>query len=206
EGRHQLNLLVGKRTYFTASQGQNTDCHTFAQHWDGKDCSECAKLQRPRQRVITIGLHIVHVNGLSFEQTSADNRAPSSLDRNTFPKFLGLQIFIVTGSQTVGLAFWLPNVRNFRLTQASGRLHERVQHHLQVKRRTTDNLQHVSGRGLLLKRLAQFTKETRVLNGDNGFRREDLSQRDLLVRKRLHFLSVDVYGADKIALLEHRHR
>jgi hypothetical protein len=44
-----------------------------------------------------------------------------------------------------------PNICSFGLAKPGCRLDQRVKHGLQVEGRTTDNLEHVSGRGLLLK-------------------------------------------------------
>ena len=50
-----------------------------------------------------------------------------------------------------------PYARPFRITQATRQFNKRVEHHLQIKSRTTDNLEHVGGRGLLRKRLVALT-------------------------------------------------
>ena len=39
---------------------------------------------------------------------------------------------------------------------------------MQFERRPTDDLKHVSGRGLLLERFAQLVEQPRVLDGDDG--------------------------------------
>jgi hypothetical protein len=53
-------------------------------------------------------------------------------------------------------------------TKASRRLDKRVKHGLQIERRATDDLEHVSGGGLLLQRVAQFVEQPRVLDGNDG--------------------------------------
>ena len=57
---------------------------------------------------------------------------------------------------------------------------QRVEHGLQVEGRAADDLEHVGGRGLLLKRFAQFVEQPRVLDGDDGLIGEVSDQRDLL--------------------------
>src|SRR5215470_198816 len=60
-------------------------------------------------------------------------------------------------------------------------IQDRVKHRRQIARRRIDDLQDLSGRGLLLQRLARLGEEPRVLHRDNRLRREILQQRDLLV-------------------------
>ena len=42
---------------------------------------------------------------------------------------------------------------HIRLAQPDRRLHQRIQHHLEIKRRAADDLEHVGGGCLLLQRL-----------------------------------------------------
>ena len=64
----------------------------------------------------------------------------------------------------------------FRVAQPTSRHHQCVEHCLQIERRTADDLEHVGGRRLLLKRLAQFIEQPRVLDGDDGLGREILNE------------------------------
>ena len=77
----------------------------------------------------------------------------------------------------------------FRLAQPSSRLHQCVEHCLQIERRTADDLEHVGGGRLLLKRFAQFVEQPRVLDGDDGLGGEARDQRDLLIGKGTNFLA-----------------
>ena len=73
-----------------------------------------------------------------------------------------------------------------------GGFRERVQHCLQVKCRAANDLQYIGSCRLLLQRLAQFFQQPRILDGDDGLSSEVLHQRDLLVGKWLHLLTVNV--------------
>ena len=59
-----------------------------------------------------------------------------------------------------------------------------------IECRTADDFEHVGGRGLLLKRFAQFVEQPRVLNGDDGLGGEVRDQLDLLVGEGTNFLAV----------------
>ena len=63
-----------------------------------------------------------------------------------------------------------------------------LEHRLQIRPASCDDLQHLGGRGLLLQRLAeivgalaQLVEQPRVLDGDDGLGGEVLHQLDLLV-------------------------
>ena len=59
--------------------------------------------------------------------------------------------------------------------------------------------------GEIVRALAQFVEQPRVLDGDDGLGGEVLHQRNLLVGKRPDLLAVDGYCADQLVLLEHWH-
>ena len=66
-----------------------------------------------------------------------------------------------------------------------------LEHRLKFAGRTTDDLEHLGGRGLLLQRFAQLVEQPRVLDGDDGLSGEVLDQLDLLVGERPDLLAVD---------------
>src|SRR6516164_7875686 len=94
------------------------------------------------------------------------------------------------------------NRRTFSI--ASRRFHERIEHRLQVERRTADDLEHVGGRGLLLQRLAQLVQQARVLDGNDGLVGEALDQLYLLVGEWADLLAVDNDSARQLGFLQHR--
>src|SRR4029077_12311650 len=63
-------------------------------------------------------------------------------------------------------------------------LQHSLEHRLQLTRRAANNLEHIGGRRLLLKRFSQLVEQPRILYGDDGLGGEVLHQRDLLVGKR----------------------
>jgi hypothetical protein len=83
---------------------------------------------------------------------------------------------------------------------------------IELPRRARYDAQHLRRRRLLLKRLGeiiralvQLVEQPRVLDGDDGLAGEARDQRDLLVGKRAHLLTVQGEHADQLVLLEHRH-
>src|SRR5258707_441514 len=97
----------------------------------------------------------------------------------------------------------LKNRAGMGTAEGNGRFHERVEHSLQIEGRTADHLQHVSSRGLLLKRFAevvgalvQLLEQAGVLDGDDGLLGEVAYQIDLLVGEGTHFLPENRDGAN----------
>ena len=81
----------------------------------------------------------------------------------------------------------------------------RVKYGLKIAGRTTNNLEHIGGCGLLLQRLAQLVEQARVLDGDDGLGGEARQQLDLPIGERANLLALDADGADQLAVFEHRH-
>ena len=79
-----------------------------------------------------------------------------------------------------------------RLAKSGGRFDKRIQDGLQVERRTTDDLEHIGSRRLLLQRFAQFAKQPRVLDRDDSLSGEVFNQLDLVVGERTHILAIDI--------------
>ena len=91
-----------------------------------------------------------------------------------------------------------------RRRRSGGLVEDGVEHRREVAGRGIDDLQHLSGRGLLLQGLAGLGDQTRVLDRDDRLRGEILQQCDLLVGKRAHFFTVEGQGAEQSAILAKR--
>ena len=83
------------------------------------------------------------------------------------------------------------DVAELGVADANGLLQHGREHRLKFAGRTADDLQHLGGRDLLLKRFAQFTQQPRILDGNDGLGSEVFDQIDLLVCEGLHFLPID---------------
>src|SRR5262249_2637090 len=82
-----------------------------------------------------------------------------------------------------------------------------------VRGRIADYLEHFARRGLLFQRfgqivgaLAQFVEQPRVLDGDDGLRREVFYKLNLLVGKWPNFPPIQIDASDKLAFLDHWHQ
>src|SRR5262249_46309989 len=103
-----------------------------------------------------------------------------------------------------------PDVDHFGTAKLRSRLHQGVEHRLQIESRPTDDLQYVGRRSLLLERFRKFVRaifelvqQSRILNRDCGLRGEVFDKLDLLVRKRANFLTINDYDADQLVVLDH---
>jgi hypothetical protein len=99
-----------------------------------------------------------------------------------------------------------------RLAQASRARNHRVQHRLNVGWRAAYHAQDVGRGGLLFQRfrqiiraLAQFVEQPRILDGDDGLAGEACHQLDLLIGEGTNFLTEDGDGPNQVIILEHRH-
>ncbi len=99
-----------------------------------------------------------------------------------------------------------PQTTECGLAKTDGLVEHRIEHRREVAGRAVDDLQHLGGRGLLLQGLARLGEQPDVLNRNNRLVGEGLEQVDLRLRKR-HDLAPR-YGdrADRIAVLQDRHR
>src|SRR5216684_6807316 len=77
------------------------------------------------------------------------------------------------------------------LADASGVLQHGLEHGLQLSRRAADDLQHISGGGLLLEGFAQFPEQPRIFDGDDSLLGEVGDEFGLLYSKRLDLLAVN---------------
>src|SRR5262249_33292262 len=109
----------------------------------------------------------------------------------------------VAGFKVISFAHRSAYDRRVRLAQLGGRLDQRVEHRLQIKRRAADDFEHVRRGGLLLQRLPQLVEQAGVFDGDDGLGGEILDQLDLFVGERPHLLAKEIEGADQLALLQH---
>ena len=108
---------------------------------------------------------------------------------------------VATQPETLSSSRW--NSLHIGLTQPRRRFDQCIEDSLQVEGRAADDLEHIGGGGLLLERLAQLVEQPRVLDGDDGLRREVVDQLDLLFGKRANLLPVDGNGTDQTTVLEH---
>src|SRR5262249_2751837 len=80
----------------------------------------------------------------------------------------------VMGSKNEPFALSQEQYRVECIAQPRGRLGQSLEHRLQIECRAADDLEHVSGGGLLLQRFAQLVEQARVLDGDDSLARKAL--------------------------------
>ena len=126
---------------------------------------------------------------------------------------LGLRCTVRTRHKAVDLALAYCDRCVIGAAKPGGRFDYCVQHRLDIRGRAADNLQHVAGRGLVLERFleiaragVQFVEQADILDRDDGLVGEGLKQVDLPLRKRLDLAARYGDCADRIAVLQDRHR
>src|SRR5262249_40064940 len=96
-------------------------------------------------------------------------------------------------------------------TNSRGALHNRVKHRLNICRRATDDAEHLGGRGLILKGLAQFCiallqflEQPHVLDRNDCLIGKGLEQLDLFLCKGTDFCPANVDRSDGNSLSKQR--
>src|SRR6516165_3374715 len=97
----------------------------------------------------------------------------------------------VSRDGAIGRALLAMHRRHVGIAQPRRRFRQRIEYRLQIKSRTADNFEHIRGCRLLLEGLSQFGQEPCILDGDHSLSCKVLYQRDLLVGKWLHLLTVN---------------
>ncbi len=83
-------------------------------------------------------------------------------------------------------------------------VHDRLEHRLRVRRRTSDHAEHLRGRGLPLERLLGLVEQAHVLDRDYRLVGEGLEQRDLVIGERRGLRRRNDDRADEVSLAQHR--
>ena len=98
--------------------------------------------------------HVSDMHGLSFQYRSPDDT--SSPMCGTVLNAPLLPADTVSGRQMVGLTLLARYDGHIGFAQVGRQFGQRIQHGLQIEGRAADDLEHVGGGGLLLKRFAQL--------------------------------------------------
>ncbi len=117
------------------------------------------------------------------------------------------------GSNAVHLAVAAVDRAITRIAQPGCRFGDGIEDRLQVEGRAADDLEHVAGCGLVFERLlkiaralAQFVEQADILDGDDGLVGEGLEQLDLRFGECFDPVARHGDRAERIAVLQHRHR
>jgi hypothetical protein len=109
------------------------------------------------------------------------------------------------GTQSQFIVLDQNEIRKTGFADASCARQHSIEDRLQFAGRTADDLEHIGGSRLLLKRFAQLTEQACVLDGNDGLVGEVLHQFDLLVGERAHLLPIDGDDANRRVCLDHGH-
>src|SRR5262249_38401323 len=143
ESLKQCDLSLREGLSFGSAEGDRANRDTFSHQRNAKYCMEA-----PAPRVFAalrilarLTLRVSNMDCLSIDKRATCGRPANQrkgLDTNR----------AVMGEENEPFAVRLPNGSVIRLTQTGGGLYERIEYHLQVERRSTDDLEHIGGSGL----------------------------------------------------------
>src|SRR5204863_7072167 len=146
-----------------------------------------------------------NVNRAAFQDSPAHQRSSTHFKRMRFHESIERGRMAEIGDLPVSFALLAIDRSHVRLAQAHRGLDQGVEDGLKIEGRATDDLEHIGGGGLLLKRFAKLIEQARVLDGDDGLAGETLHQLDLLVGERPRLLTEYIDRTDQLVLLEHRY-
>src|SRR6516164_6390533 len=93
------------------------------------------------------------------------------------------------------------NIDAWGAAEARRRLHQRLEHRLEVDGGAADDLEYVSGRGLLLQGLARLGNQPGILHRDDRRGCEIFKQRDLFVGERPDLLPENRKRTEQLGIL-----
>src|SRR5262249_41086316 len=102
------------------------------------------------------------------------------------------------------LAFTQKKIAELGTADAHSVFRHRLKHWRELALRRADDLEHVGGCGLPLKRFTQFAEQSCVFDGDNGLRGKIRKQFALPVGEGVRFGSVDCDCSNELIVLDHR--
>jgi hypothetical protein len=157
-------------------------------------------------RVVRDRANVRHVHDPAFERHPPGDGVVTGDDGSLAIRRpeLGLRCADRTRRGAVHLALAYEDRCGIDTAESDRGFNQRVQHRLHIGGRAADDVEHVTGRGLVFERLlevsgapTQFAKQPRILHGDDRLRREVLKQRDLLVRERTDLFAIDGQHTDQ---------
>src|SRR5215831_2890810 len=184
ESGGEFDLPVGEGVHLESRQYDYADRHALPQQRDAEHRVSSPNpplLGETRIGKIGIGLHIGNMDDFALLRGAPKYGPAAPLHRTVSHVLVVLGRISVARHVRIDIATRAMDCRTVGLAQPCRRLHQGVEHGLQVKGGAADDLEYVSGGSLLLQRLAQLVKQARVLDGDHGLVGKGADKRDLLV-------------------------
>src|SRR5262249_52081440 len=124
--------------------------HTITYQWYAE---HCPRVESWRVGVFGVGSDIRHMDRTLLQRCSASNGATASDDgvAATQDTFVGS-----TRSQLVEVVAQQSEISKVRLTQTDRGLHNRIQHRLEVRWRSADDIEHIARRRLIFERFCEL--------------------------------------------------
>ncbi len=153
------------------------------------------------------------MNDFALERGSPGGTPPIWGHRMLLRVFLQFARVAMDRSDGIKIAVAKEDDGIFRLAKASCGLDQRVENWLQIKRRATDDLEHIGGRRLLLQRFGKFpaaglhlVEQADVFDGNHRLVGEGLEEFDLLLWEQSRLVAGRGNHPDGDTLAKHRHR
>src|SRR5262249_42709719 len=139
----QLDLLVGERLYGIARASDHPDRGSLA-HQRYAEQGAAADFLRGGELIVRIGLGIDNMHGPTFKQRSAHDAVTPGLEWDALKHRYELRrLAVICDRLEEARLVRTGDMSAVRLAQSNSRLHQRLQHRLEIEGRAADNLEHV---------------------------------------------------------------
>jgi hypothetical protein len=204
EGGDEFDLLLGKWVHRASHQHDHANRLAFPQQRNAEHCTVASDFRWLYKLVFRIGENVGYLNDPAFKRGSAGEASSSQLDW-VVPHILDKGGRVTVASDLPeGLVLLTCYASQVRLAQPCGRLHERIQHRLQIEARAADYLERVSGGSLLPERFPELVEQTRVFNRDDCLIGKGVEKGDLSLREEQRLVAAECDRANRNAFSHQR--
>src|SRR5262249_4165418 len=150
----KLDLLLRERTHLSTHRQEYADWHSLSQNRNAENSVDSSPAYGI-DVVVRFSLSIEDLDGFALKRHATGCAPKAGLEPHGQHFRVDVSWKPAVCRVLVDRIFQTNDRYNVRLAEPRRRLNERIQHCLKIERRTTDDLEHICGSGLLLQR---FTK------------------------------------------------
>src|SRR5262249_11022077 len=154
----KIDLLLRKGLDHRPRQKHGANRNTFAHEWNTERSAKTANLLCVEQNKFGVGENVRHMDDFALQGGATAHRAALDLQVQSLHIFEKIRWEPILRNVFNAVASQERNVPFFRPANAHRRLNQCIEHCAQIKSRSADDLEHVGGSRLLLKRFRKITR------------------------------------------------
>ena len=174
----QFNLFVGEGTDLLAINGDRANQFVLLEHWYGKNGPGAGDFDHGTDRWVTFDVCLFRSEVGDVLQLLSSGDAKKQVLRARMDDRFTRTFLSILGRRAMHrrhpkcFIFIKEKITKFCVADAHRVFQHCREHGFEFARRTGDDLQYFRGGGLLLQRFTQLVEQPRVLDGDDGLRRQ----------------------------------